>query len=73
MTRANPKIVIPALLVLALGAAGIWYQAGRRNHQAPGTLAGATLCSLVASGTPSGTHGFQFPHSIDRCWAMRLA
>lgn len=28
------------LLVLAVGAAGLWYAAGRRNHVAPGTLSG---------------------------------
>jgi HlyD family secretion protein len=39
MGRPNPKIAIPALL-LALGAAGIWFEAGRQNHQAAGTLSG---------------------------------
>jgi multidrug resistance efflux pump len=39
VSRPNPKIAIPALLIL-LGAAGIWYEAGRRNHQAAGTLSG---------------------------------
>jgi multidrug resistance efflux pump len=36
---ANPRIALPALL-LVLGVAGIWYEAGRRNHQATGTLSG---------------------------------
>lgn len=40
MSNLNPKIVVPLLLVLALGAGGIWYEAGRRNHQVPGTLFG---------------------------------
>ena len=39
MNRANPRIVIPALL-LVLGAAGIWYEAGRRDHHSAGTLSG---------------------------------
>jgi multidrug resistance efflux pump len=39
MGKPGPKIAIPALL-LALGAAGIWYESGRRNHQAAGTLSG---------------------------------
>ena len=40
MSKPNPKVVVPVLLALAVGAAGIWYEAGRRNHQAPGTLSG---------------------------------
>jgi multidrug resistance efflux pump len=39
MSRPNPKLAIPALL-LVVGAAGIWYETGRRNHQAAGTLSG---------------------------------
>ena len=40
MSRPNPKVLVPILLVLVIGAAGIWYVAGRRNHLAPGTLSG---------------------------------
>ncbi len=40
MSKPNPKVVVPALLVLVIVAAGIWYEAGRRNNQAPGTLSG---------------------------------
>jgi multidrug resistance efflux pump len=40
MNTPKLKIVVPVVLVLALGAAAIWYESGRRNHQAPGTLAG---------------------------------
>jgi multidrug resistance efflux pump len=40
MSTPNPKVVVPVLLALVAGAAGIWYEAGWRNHQAPGTLSG---------------------------------
>jgi HlyD family secretion protein len=40
MSTPNPKVLVPVLLALAIGAAAIWYEAGRRNHQSPGTLSG---------------------------------
>lgn len=40
MSAPNPKIAVPVLLALAIGAAGIWHVAGRRNNLVPGTLAG---------------------------------
>ena len=40
MSKPSPKVVVPVLLALAVGAAGIWYETGRRTQQAPGTLAG---------------------------------
>ena len=35
MSAPNPKILVPVLLVLAIGAAGIWYETGRRNQEVP--------------------------------------
>ena len=40
MSTPNPKVLVPVLLALVIGAAGIWYEAGRRNHQPPGTISG---------------------------------
>jgi len=40
MIKPNPKVAVPVLLLVLIGAAGIWYEAGRRNHQVPGTLSG---------------------------------
>jgi len=40
MSTPNPKALVLVLLLLVIGAAGIWYEAGRRNHQVPGTLSG---------------------------------
>jgi len=40
VSKPNPKVLVPVLLALVIGAAGIWYEAGRRNHQMPGTLSG---------------------------------
>ena len=40
MSTPNPKVLVPVLLALVIGAAGIWYEAGRRNHRTPGTISG---------------------------------
>ncbi len=39
MKKPDPRVLVPVLL-LAVVAAGIWFEAGRRNHQVPGTLSG---------------------------------
>lgn len=39
MSKPDVKVLIPVLL-FAIVAAGIWYAAGRRNHQVHGTLSG---------------------------------
>lgn len=40
MNRQMLKVAIPALALAALAAAGIWYEAGRNDGEAPGTIAG---------------------------------
>jgi HlyD family secretion protein len=40
MSRPGRKVVMVSALALALAGTGIWYEAQRRNHQEPGTLAG---------------------------------
>jgi len=40
MSRPSGKVVAAAVLALALAGTGIWYEARRRNHQEPGTIAG---------------------------------
>lgn len=38
MSKPNPKALASLLLALVVGAAGIWYETGRRNHQVAATL-----------------------------------
>jgi multidrug resistance efflux pump len=40
MSTPNPKVLVPVLLALVTGAAGIWYEAGRGNQRTPGTISG---------------------------------
>ena len=40
MNRRRAKAVLPALGAVALVAAGVWYELGRRNGESPDTIAG---------------------------------